>query len=55
MGQVLFEEGFAIKEGREQGRKEGRAENQLLWEAWMGQRLLAQERGERFDEPPPRA
>jgi hypothetical protein len=40
------------KEGR-QGRAEGRADNQKIWEAWNQRRLEASERGEPFDEPTP--
>ena len=37
----------------EQGRVEGRDENQRLWHAWNRRRLEAEAKGEPFTEPPP--
>lgn len=41
------------QEGRLEGRQEGRQEMQGLWETWNQRRQDAEERGERFTEPPP--
>ena len=38
---------------REEGRKEGREETQLVWEAWNERRESAERAGEPFTEPPP--
>ena len=38
---------------REQRRAEGRAEAHREWRAWNQRRVEAEERGERFTEPPP--
>ena len=40
-------------EGRSEGRSEGRAELAAEVKAWNQRRLEAEERGEKFDEPPP--
>ena len=40
---------------REQRRAEGRAEEREKWAAWNVRRLAAEENGQHFDEPPPRA
>ena len=45
------EEGIA--EGRAEGHAEGREEMLAAWTAWNSRRIEAEERGERFDEPPP--
>jgi len=37
------------------GREQGREETQRLWEAWLKRRQQAEDRGETFTEPPPRA
>ncbi len=42
-------------EGRAEGRVEGRVETHRDWDAWYRRLLEAQEKGEPFDEPPPRA
>ena len=53
-----------LQEGRAEGREEGRAEGReaglqegremlRLWEEWNRRRLAAEDRGERFEEPPP--
>ena len=53
-----------LQEGRAEGREEGRAEGreaglqegrEMLrrWEEWNRRRLAAEDRGERFEEPPP--
>ena len=36
-----------------QGKREGRRENQQRWEEWNRRRMAAEARGERFEEPPP--
>ena len=38
---------------RAEGRAEGEAQNQAAWVAWNERRLIAEENGEPFDEPPP--
>ena len=39
----------------EEGREEGRQENEALWSAWLQRWEEAEKRGEAFDEPPPRS
>ena len=39
--------------GLQEGRAEGREETQRRWEEWNRRRLAAEDRGERFEEPPP--
>jgi MFS superfamily sulfate permease-like transporter len=41
------------EEGREEGLQRGEATRQKLWEEWNGRRLLAEQNGQPFDEPPP--
>jgi MFS superfamily sulfate permease-like transporter len=41
------------EEGREEGLQRGEATRQNLWEEWNGRRLLAEQNGQPFDEPPP--
>ena len=47
------------KEGRAEGRKEGRAEGRKQanedWQAWYERMVEARERGEEFEEPPPKS
>ena len=43
----------ARKEGREKGREEGRAEANQAWAAWNRRRLVAENDGLPFSEPPP--
>ena len=38
----------------QEGREEGRQEQQAAWSAWYERMEDAQRRGEPFDEPPPR-
>ena len=40
-------------EGRDEGVQAGRREMLRLWEEWNRRRLAAEDRGERFEEPPP--
>jgi len=59
-----FNEGEAkgLERGREEGHEQGRKEGQVAgreqaddeWGAWYERMLEARERGEAFDEPPPR-
>ena len=39
----------------EEGREEGRQENEVLWLTWNQRREEAEKRGEAFDEPPPKS
>ena len=41
------------EQGREHGLQRGEATRQKLWEEWNGRRLLAEQNGQPFDEPPP--
>ena len=43
----------ALTKGRAEGLAEGEARSQAAWEAWNERRMVAEERGEPFDEPPP--
>lgn len=42
-----------IKELKDAGRKEGRAEERAAWEAWLSRRQEAEANNLPFDEPPP--
>ena len=42
-----------LKKRREQAYAEGVAERDQEWRAWNAERIAAEERGERFDVPPP--
>ena len=42
-----------LEKQREQRREEGRVQEREKWAAWNTRRLKAEERGQRFDEPPP--
>lgn len=56
---IRFEAGLAqgLEQGREQGlaqgQEQGQEEERAQWVAWNRRRLAAEERGERFTEPPP--
>ena len=61
-GRYLMVLAAAFEEWREKRRREqiaralaeGRRESDAEWEAWNQRRLHAEQRGEPFDEPPPR-
>ena len=42
-----------LREGRQEGRREGRALRDAEWRAWYERMRDAQARGEEFAEPPP--
>ena len=42
-----------IKEGRQEGIQEGIKEGDMEWESWISRKMLAESRGEPFDEPMP--
>jgi len=44
-----------IERHRAEGRAEGRAERDELWQAWLQRRSDAESKGQPFDEPPPGA
>lgn len=48
---IRFEAGLA--QGLAQGQEQGQEEERAQWVAWNRRRLAAEERGERFTEPPP--
>ena len=50
-----YAEGFAkgFAKGFAQGYAKGVAESDREWRAWNAERIAAEERGERFDVPPP--
>ncbi|MDE2639897.1 MAG: hypothetical protein OXI03_04850 [Chloroflexota bacterium] len=48
---IRFEAGLA--QGLAQGQEQGQEQERAQWVAWNRRRLAAEERGERFTEPPP--
>ncbi|MCY3920508.1 MAG: hypothetical protein OXG38_12000 [Chloroflexi bacterium] len=52
---IRFEAGLAqgLEQGLAQGQEQGQEEERAQWVAWNRRRLAAEERGERFTEPPP--
>ena len=49
--QIIMQKGEA--KGRAEGRAEGEAKERELWIDWNNRRLAAEERCEKFTEPPP--
>ena len=42
-----------IAEGRQEGHQEGIKDGDKEWESWISRKMLAESRGETFDEPMP--